>query len=323
MRKFTKVATVSLIVAAAGACGGGGGSSISDLGQVRSKLTDAGISCPKPPAPYQSDDDGFSLGAADPASELECTSHDVKLTASLWKDASGKTAALAVAKSFICGFGESELSMIEGDNWGLAVDDLDSDTDKEDAALAKAAEALGIEPTTHKCDKSSSDDAKGSSAASDDTTEETSAPTTTVATSGDRSKPLAVGESAKVGDFEVTVDSITPDATSQVQSANEFNDPPSKGQYAEVSFTAVYDGTDEGSPAMDLSVVLSGADKVQYRASDCMAALDSDYSTIEPGGKLQVTVCIDAPADAITGGLIFVESTFSFSDDDRAYWKLP
>lgn len=318
--------TVSLIAAGVAGCGGGG-SPITDLAEVRSKLAAAAISCPKEPTPYKKAKDELSLGIADPATELKCTTDGISLTATQWTNAADAKAAFAVVKSFACGFGISEVAIIEGGNWGLDAEDPDSDSDvptsKEHAALTKASKALGIEPTIHKCDKSASGDDNAASSDTESTTEESSVPTTTVATRGDRSKPLAVGESAKVGDYEVTVDSITPNATSQVQAANEFNDPPSKGQYADVSFTATYQGTDEGSPAMDLSVVLSGSDKVQYPNFDCMATVNTDDSTIEPGGKVQVTVCIDAPADAIAGGLIFLEPTASFDNTDRAYWKVP
>ncbi len=327
MNKLTIIAATCLIAAGVTGCGGGGGSSITDLAEVRAKLVDAGISCPKAPTPYKKAKDDLDLGIADPATELKCTTDGIDLTATQWKNAAGAKAAFAVAKSFACGFGVAEFAIIEGGNWGLDAQDpgseADGPTSKERSALAKAGQALGIEPTTHTCDKSESGDDDSAPPDTENTTEASSEPTTTVATRGDRSKPLAVGESAKVGDYQVTVDSITPDATSQVQSANEFNDPPSKGQYAEVTFTAAYEGTDEGSPAMDLSVVLSGSDKVQYPNFECGAMVETDDSTIEPGGKLQVTVCIDAPAEAIAGGLIFIEPLASFDDTDRVYWNVP
>lgn len=79
----------------------------------------------------------------------------------------------------------------------------------------------------------------------------------------------------------------------------------------------------DGTPLIDLHVVLSGADKVRYSSSDCMASVDTDYSTIEQGGKSVFTVGIDAPAAAITGGLIFVEPSFSLDRDERAFWIVP
>lgn len=320
MKKFIVIVASILLITTVAGCGGGGGSPITDLGQVRAKLAKAGFSCPKPPAPYKKSENEFSLGAADPTTEVECTSDGVTLTASQWKDAATAKATMTVLLSVACGFGAPEISVVDGGSWILYADSTDDEGNttpaKERAALAKAGTAFGIEPETHKCKDSSSE-------TTEDSVEESSAPTTTVATRGDRAKPLAVGDAAKVGDYQVTVDSITPNATSQVQAANEYNEPPAKGQYAMVTFTAVYNGTDEGSPSMDLSVVLSGSDKVQYPNYDCGAVVQTDDSTIEPGGTLEVSMCIDAPAEAITGGLIFVESTASFDDTDRVYWKVP
>ncbi len=329
MRRFTVIAVVVALAACTALAGcSGGGSSVADLGAVRAKLTDAGYSCPKPPQAYEHDKDDISLGVADPTTEVHCTVDGVKLTGSQWKNADAMKAALSVAMTFVCGFGMSEITSVEGDTWALDADSSDTDsagdTTKEDAALAKAAKALGMEPKTHKCDKSSKSKDDASMFSDDDSdAADTTAPTTTVASRGSRAEPLAVGETAQLDDYDVTVDAITPDATAQVQGANEFNDPPKKGQYAEVTLTAVYTGDDEGTPRMDLSVVLSGSDKVQYKDSDCEASIgDSDYNTLEPGGKAQFTVCIDAPAAAITGGLVFVESTYSLGNDDRAFWKM-
>lgn len=156
----------------------------------------------------------------------------------------------------------------------------------------------------------------------------TEAPETTTTTApepdGSKESPLAVGKGAVIGDWEVVVTELVPDATAEVQGGNQFNDPPTKGVFMKIVFEATYKGTDEGMPDSSLGVTLSGSDSVQYDHFDCAAAFGSmDFPTLEPGGKATSSRCIDAPAAAIAGGTVFVEDTFSFEDEDRTYWAIP
>jgi len=164
------------------------------------------------------------------------------------------------------------------------------------------------------------------------TTEEpttTEKPTTTTPPPPDgssKTKPLPVGTEAQVSDeWTVAVTSIEPDATAKVQGGNQFNDPPTKGQFMLVTLDATYTGDKEGTPDFGLLVALSGGDNVQYKNFDCRAVFgDMEFPTLEPGGKATTQECLDVPAAAIEGGAIFVEDQLQFGGDDaRRYWAIP
>lgn len=157
-------------------------------------------------------------------------------------------------------------------------------------------------------------------------TTEKPATTTTSAPPADRGSqdaPLAIGESARVGDYDVTVVGFTPDATAQVLDANQFNDPPGPGEvYAMVRVRATYDGDDEGFAGMDLSVGYIGQDGRIYVDHDCMAVEPDqlmDQPQVVAGGTVEGNLCLRVPAAVLGTGAIFVEPLISF-DDDKTWW---
>lgn len=134
---------------------------------------------------------------------------------------------------------------------------------------------------------------------------------------------LPLGESAEVGDYTVTVTSVTLDGNEIVAGANEFNEPPTN-QYVVVELDVTYNGTEEAQPYLDLSVVFDGADARQYDESTCMAYLPkdgTDVPTLTTGGQASYQTCMDVPAEAMDGARLFVEPTFSM-DEVRAYWAV-
>lgn len=144
---------------------------------------------------------------------------------------------------------------------------------------------------------------------------------------GTRDAPLTVGQTATVGpDWEVTVDEIRLHATDEMLAANQFNNEPENGNYALVTLTTTYVGDDEGNAGFDLSVVLSGADRRQYRDSDCAASEPepmSDQPTVESSGTVTGQFCLDYPDNALgEGAVLFIEPTLSF-DEIRVFWALP
>lgn len=276
--------------------------------------------------PYKKSDDDASFGE-DPIKELECDPSGEGIVGAEFKSAAGAKAMILMVNGLLCAFGGDSVPWIDGGNWILMAGSEDENNSEDQmaasrAAIEEAGKALGIKPTVNKCDDADEND---SASKSDEgpTTEDSDSTTTTVAGPGSRSKPLDVGESGRVDDYDVTVTSIVPDATAKILAADEYNDPPENGQYATVELEVIYRGDDEATPAMDLSVVLSGSDKVQYEESHCDNSADSDYSTIESGGKLTLNVCFDAPAEAIDGGLVFVKESFGMDDSDRVYWTIP
>ncbi|MBF4993331.1 DUF4190 domain-containing protein [Arthrobacter gandavensis] len=132
---------------------------------------------------------------------------------------------------------------------------------------------------------------------------------------------LAVGTSAEIGEYTVTVTGVNLNANDQVVAANQFNAAPA-GQYVLVDMAVVYNGAEEGDPWVDLTAELAGSDARQYSTSTCTAVAPNpahEVPTLTKGGAGSYSVCFDVPAEAITDAKILVESLFSFRDD-RVYW---
>lgn len=133
----------------------------------------------------------------------------------------------------------------------------------------------------------------------------------------------ALGETARVGEYNVTVTGVDTNATQEVLAVNPLNDDPA-GQYVLVDLTVEYVGNEEGDPWLDLETKFVGTDAKQYdSATGVVVALrDYDVPTLEKGGTAQYQVCMDVPADAVSGGKVLVEPTFSMQGNDGVYWAV-
>lgn len=134
---------------------------------------------------------------------------------------------------------------------------------------------------------------------------------------------LALGESAEVGEYTVTVTAVNLDAGDVLAEANQFNEP-ATNQYVLADVSVVYTGAEEGDAWLDLSHVFMGTDARQYDASACGAVTPApvvEAPTLNNGGAADYQVCFDVPAEAMDGGRIFVEESFSW-DESRAYWAV-
>ncbi|MFZ3417197.1 DUF4190 domain-containing protein [Arthrobacter sp. 3Tela_A] len=132
---------------------------------------------------------------------------------------------------------------------------------------------------------------------------------------------LALGSSAEVGEYTVTVTGVNLNGNDQVMAANQFNEPPA-GQYVLVDLAVVYNGSEEGDPWIDLTTEFAGSDARQYSSSTCTAVSPNpahEVPTLTNGGAGNFTVCFDVPVEAMTDAKILVESLFSLRDD-RVYW---
>jgi len=132
---------------------------------------------------------------------------------------------------------------------------------------------------------------------------------------------LALGSSAEVGEYTVTVTGVNLNANDQVMAANQFNEPPA-GQYILVDLSVVYNGSEEGDPWVDLTTEFAGSDARQYSTTTCSAVSPNpayDVPTLTKGGAGNYSVCFDVPAESVTDAKILVESSFSLRGD-RVYW---
>ncbi|WP_432547273.1 DUF4190 domain-containing protein [Kineococcus sp. SYSU DK004] len=133
---------------------------------------------------------------------------------------------------------------------------------------------------------------------------------------------LAVGATAEVGDYVVTVTAVDPAADDVIAEANEFNDLP-EGRYVLVDVTATYEGTaEEANPWIDLVAEFQGTDARNYsRCSAVVPRSAFDQPGLRTGGRAEYQVCFDVPVEAIAGGVVTIEQFGDFRDD-RVAWAL-
>jgi hypothetical protein len=139
---------------------------------------------------------------------------------------------------------------------------------------------------------------------------------------GSRSEPLAVGTAATVGDYEVTVLSVVPDATTEILEAQGYGDLPEGGNvHALVRLAVTYTGADEGSPGFDLRVGMAGPDNRSYDSCEVSPPESMfDEPDLLTGGQAEGTFCVTLPGDQAVEGLVFVEPAMTF-DGAKTWWK--
>lgn len=134
---------------------------------------------------------------------------------------------------------------------------------------------------------------------------------------GTRENPIPIGQKAKIGsNWEITILEIVPDAWSIIEAENMFNEPPEEGyQYVMAKVQVSYIGEESGTPWVDLSLRYLGSDGNAY--SEGVGVVPKAFSDIGeqfPGATAEGNVGWAVPADAVSGGKIIVEESFSFED---------
>jgi hypothetical protein len=118
-----------------------------------------------------------------------------------------------------------------------------------------------------------------------------------------------VGDTAKVGDWEVTVTKVTKPTDKQVKAWNQFNGA-AKGQYVLAAYSAKYVGSERTADVrFDLTWKFGGSDSQVYDVAFVVTSSDKADAPTEarPGGTLKLDVAFDVPDAAIKGGVITVE----------------
>jgi len=135
---------------------------------------------------------------------------------------------------------------------------------------------------------------------------------------------LALGQSAEVGDYTITVNGLNLDADDAIAEAEQSN-PPAEGQYVIADLSVVYNGTEEGNPWMDLAYIFTGSDAAEYNDRTCMAIEENSVVTVptlSTGDAADYEVCMDVPAEAIEGGTFAVERFLTLGDTGRTTWAI-
>ncbi len=120
-------------------------------------------------------------------------------------------------------------------------------------------------------------------------------------TSGDlgtRDNPYPLGTTLSSDDWQVTINSFTPDATEAIMAENSFNDPPADGNtYAMVNLTATYVGADKGSPfELTFSYVTAAGNVVETYDSMVVIPDDLPFNDVYSGASVTGSKGFEIPA---------------------------
>lgn len=140
---------------------------------------------------------------------------------------------------------------------------------------------------------------------------------------GTRQNPVPLGTEVKVGpNWHIKILEINPDAWSIIKQTNQFNDPPEEGhQFVMANIQTSYAGEESDTPWVSLSIKYLGSDGNVYD-SGC-GVLPKQFSDIGeqfPGASAQGNIAWSVPSDAVDGGAIIIEESFSF-DSTRVFFE--
>lgn len=140
---------------------------------------------------------------------------------------------------------------------------------------------------------------------------------------GTRENPIPIGQKAQVGpNWEVTILEIVPDAWSIIEAENMFNEPPEEGyQYVMAKVQVSYIGEESGTPWLDLSLRYLGSDGNSY--SEGVGVVPKPFYDIGeqfPGATAEGNIGWAVPVEAVSGGRIIVEETFSL-ENTRVFFQ--
>jgi hypothetical protein len=147
--------------------------------------------------------------------------------------------------------------------------------------------------------------------------------------------PAALGttqtlKNAADGNYDVTVESFTPDATTVIANENPFNDvAPSGFRYALLRVTLTYHaGTKKVSSTPFASVSFSafGASAVERKTTDCGVVIPESLDTLrelQDGGKTTGNLCLLLPdKDRLASLTLRVSESFCFANCDELWTRL-
>jgi hypothetical protein len=146
---------------------------------------------------------------------------------------------------------------------------------------------------------------------------------------GTRENPVPAGTTVKIGDWTVTLEPTVQNATDQIQAENQFNTPPAAGrQFVMVPVTLVYEGSESGTPLVDLSLKFLGSGGNTFGAGgsqdDYCGVIPNPIDSLSemfPDATASGNQCVSVPSDQVAGGLWIVEESFAL-DDDRTFYAL-
>jgi hypothetical protein len=136
--------------------------------------------------------------------------------------------------------------------------------------------------------------------------------------SGSKDKALALGTTATVGDWEITVTGYQADATALVLDTNDFNDEPGEGQqYAIVSLEATFNGDEASSLWLDTTTQLIGPSGAAFDAAGVVVPDDIfSAGSAEPGGSVSGNAVFLIDSDQADDAVLKVTALWIFDTDE-------
>ncbi|MCC3297564.1 DUF4190 domain-containing protein [Arthrobacter caoxuetaonis] len=136
----------------------------------------------------------------------------------------------------------------------------------------------------------------------------------------------AAGDEVTVGDYTVTLVELDRDAAAEVQERDPQAGAPDYN-YVLARFTAVYNGTGDGRPWLDLPPELIGTDSRLYTVMGCSSGLGQrsiDQELLSKGDTVTVEACFDVPDTALgEDSRLGMRMILAEQDNDYVYWRLP
>lgn len=136
---------------------------------------------------------------------------------------------------------------------------------------------------------------------------------------GGRGNPIPLGTTAKIGNWNITVTGVTPDATQMIMTENMFNDPPTPGrQFMLIGIKAEYlgGGEDTANLWIDTSFHVVGDRAAAYGSSDSSCGVIPgsfmDLPEVFEGGIVEGNVCFSVPTDEVDSFILMGDEGFSF-----------
>ena len=141
--------------------------------------------------------------------------------------------------------------------------------------------------------------------------------------SSTREQPVPVGDTGSVGNWEISIISVTPVATDVVLAANQFNQPPPEGhQFFMAKVAVAYLGQEPVDATFELNFQAVGNLGRGYTTFDNSCGTydgdENDIGTMFYGAYAEADVCWQVPAEDADSLLMYVEPFFSF--DDEVVW---
>ncbi len=136
-----------------------------------------------------------------------------------------------------------------------------------------------------------------------------------------RENPLAIGQVGTVGDFDVSVVSVTANAN-DIVTADGFSEPPTSGnQYFMAAISVTYVGSSAGNPAFDLNPQAVGSSSISYTTFNNMCGFGSFEGSLLlatelfAGGSGEYTVCWQIASEDADSLVMYIESNTDFNAD--------